>query len=151
MNDVPYLRDDDPRAGKCFGQRPWLHRDKADQNPCGAPLKNRKVGNTSITFNESSSLMLIPPYVTWRLADHEDFRTLIEQENSVMMQERWNEINQMKTQEKLKARIIGHIRDNGWGSRIDDFLDRLDEYRKLKDTTALSRRTMKSRERRVTS
>jgi len=148
MNDVPYLRDDDPRAGKCFGQRPWLHRDKADQNPCGAPLKNRKVGNTSITFNESSSLMLIPPYVTWRLADHEDFRTLIEQENSVMMRERWKEINQMKTQEKLKARIIDHIRDNGWGSRIDDFLDRLDEYRKLKDTSALSRRTMKSRERR---
>ncbi len=147
LNDATWVDEDDRRAQKCQGRRPWLHFDRADE-PCDQILENKEVGNTAVSFNESSSLMLIPPYVTWNLGDQPDFMILLEQDSRDMMFQAWEEIQGLATLARQRDRINTRLESTQWAQDHLGFLERMDEYRQLNDGTPLSIETLKARERR---
>ncbi len=147
LNDAIWVDENDRRAQKCQGRRPWLDFNRADE-PCDQVLENKEVGNTAVSFNESSSLMLIPPYVTWNLGDQPDFTLLLEQENRQMMFDAWAAIQELPAFARQRDRINLRLKETQWAKDHSGFLERMDEYRQLNDGTPLSIETLKTRERR---
>jgi len=146
MSGVPWTDKKDPNAFDCKGKRPWLHWNEADEN-CDQKLVHKEVGNSSITFNETSSIMLIPPYITWNLGDQPIFSDLLDQTSSKNLRKYWKQIHESELLIRKKERIKLNLKNHGWENNEDQFLQKLDEYRKLQ-TTTLSLETLKIRERR---
>jgi len=148
MSGVPWVDKEDPAGFDCKGRRPWLHKfGDADQN-CDQKLVHREVGNSSITFNETSSIMLIPPYVTWNLGDKREFIDLLDQVSSENLRKKWTQIHNDPLSIRKQERINELLKNHGWEGKEKEFLEKLDEYRQIKDGSPLALETLKIRERR---
>ena len=45
---------------------------EVEEDRCDQRMVHRQVGNSSITFNEGASVLLVSPHVTWSLGEHND-------------------------------------------------------------------------------
>ena len=66
MEKVPWVEQTNKRyAPKCHGHRPWLASSLNAKEECNLHMVHRQVGNVSVSYSQGSSVLLIPPDVSF--------------------------------------------------------------------------------------
>ena len=136
MKDVPWIRDDEERAWKCSGDRPWIQMyGNGAKEECDQRLIHFQVGNTAVTYPKRTQVLLIPPRVGWEVGDRPEY-TLLRTQNEGERATTWQIATHLLEQD------LAHT---GFDS-IDELRERIEEYWRLEET-GLSFETLRARER----
>ena len=78
MEKVPWVEQTNKRyAPKCHGHRPWLASSLNAKEECNLHMVHRQVGNVSVSYSQGSSVLLIPPDVSFSLANNDNIQRLL--------------------------------------------------------------------------
>ena len=131
MARVPYVTEED--GPKCMGWRPWLGSKEAeecvDEDGATRRLVHRQVANISVTYTNTSSIMLLPLSISWSFAQKESvspFKVLPDAERMKIVANAVAEYN-----DALKRTLAGSSYLNKDGLVEDRFWDHLEQYQSL--------------------
>ena len=78
MEKVPWVEQSNKRfAPICHGHRPWLASGGNAKENCDLRMVHRQVGNVSVSYSQGSSVLLIPPDVSFSLANNDNIQRLL--------------------------------------------------------------------------
>ena len=148
MKRVP--KDSDSVVCGKFGGEDWLTPDGRQREKCEQGLEHRQVGAASIAYNRSNSVLLIPPTVSWELANAEVVWEYLRMGDSNKMKKRYK----LNVEEGYADDLHEHLLHTDYYPEqksnldIDRFFGDLEEYSKhhlSKDI--LTMENLRSRER----
>jgi hypothetical protein len=145
MKRAASIGENDRDAMNCgsYGE-PWLENDWSERNRCEEKLVHRQIGAASVTYNQRSSIMLIPLDVSWNLANNREVHQYKQESSLEEMKETYNYFKKKGRTENLHIEIEkeGYTAEN-----IDEFFQDLIDYNSNKNKGPLTLSNVRNRER----
>jgi len=150
MKNVPFASSEDKHGVRCgkFGE-PWLSN-KWDEHKCENYLEHRQVGAASVTYNNISSILLIPVAISWDLANHEVMANFLGQgmskENMLGLYEAQKEFGATQKIDELLKNTMFDMGESGLD--MESFFEQLSQYDTSNAQEPLDHRTIRKKEHR---
>jgi hypothetical protein len=150
MKNVPFASSEDKFGVKCgkYGE-PWLSNNW-DEQKCDNYLEHRQVGAASVTYNNTSSVLLIPVAISWDLANHEVMANFLGQEmTKETMLGLYKAQKEFGATRKIDELLKNTMFDMGdLGLDMEAFFEHLSQYDSSNTQEPLDHRTIRKKEHR---
>ncbi len=149
MKRVPLVSEEDLDADTCgrFGE-PWLQNNWESREPCDKKKVHRQVGATSVSYNKSTSILLIPLTTSWSLANSDVVKVFLDEPDLDGMME----IFKIQKDRGRIAPLEDHLHGTTYHEEENDvydyegFLTTLSEFKEIQEQGPLSFENVRKRE-----